>query len=130
MKGHYAGHVLRFTVCSQSFLPQAWISADEFLQKFCEWRKDTFTATAVVKEGACTSLSALSTCLDDMKEPLKNYGATLLEQLALKSTSFPQGEAAGMCGKLNQWVAGAKYGIGEVDIHPAILKYCRGEPQQ
>ncbi len=70
-------------------------------------------------------MASLQDGLTTWKDPLKNFGAVLLEQLVLKATSLPSEDKAKLCSKMEQWIAGSMFGLSESDVHPCLLKIMR-----
>ena len=105
---------------------QAIEDCDVFVKRFQDLLSNHHPSVAIQSEGALGSMKSLGEKRDDVyNNTLKEVGAMVVEQLILKSSSFPPNEQKGICSKMVQWIAGEKFGLAEESFHPTLLKFAR-----
>ena len=76
-------------------------------------------------EGLQAGMQSLRKSMDPCNELLKNSAALMIEEVLLKAFGFPSTERKSLCSKMQQWIAGGKYGVSEDDIHTTLLMFCK-----
>ena len=105
---------------------QAIEDGDVFVKRFQDCLKNPHASVAINAEGAAVSMQNLVEKRDNVyNNALKEVGVMVVEQLILKSTSFPPNEQKGICSKMVQWIAGEKFGLAEDSFHPTLLKFAQ-----
>lgn len=76
-------------------------------------------------EGLQGGMQSLRKSMHPCNDLLKKSAALMIEEVLLKAFGCPSQDRKSLCSKMQQWIAGGKYGVSEDDIHATLLTFCR-----